>query len=201
MRPTEILMAEHRVIEPVLACLERLADAAESTGRLDLTSAAEAIEFLRTFADGCHHGKEEHHLFPRLVAQGWPRDRGPVGMMLFDHEEGRRLIGAMDEARARAAGGEGAAAAGFAHAARAYAELLRGHIHKEDRVLFPMADRSLDAGEQEALLGAFERTEHEEMGDGTHDRMLALARGLTERLGLGRIVVPEAAACGCHHHD
>jgi hypothetical protein len=30
--------------------------------------------------------------------------------------------------------------------------------------------------------------------------MLALARGLTERLGLGRVVVPEAAACGCHHN-
>jgi hemerythrin-like domain-containing protein len=200
MRPTEILMAEHRVIQPVLECLDRLAEDAEESGRLDVRSAGEAIEFLRTFADGCHHGKEERHLFERLVERGWPKDSGPVGMMLLDHEEGRGLIRAMDQARSACEEGESGAWARFAEAARGYADLLRAHIHKEDRVLFPMADRFLSADDQEALLAAFERTEHEDMGDGTHERMLALARGLTERVGLGKVVLPEAAACGCHHH-
>jgi hemerythrin-like domain-containing protein len=200
MKPTEILMAEHRVIEPVLDCLERLADGAERSGRLDGRSAREAIEFLRTFADGCHHRKEEQHLFEWLAERGWPKDRGPIGMMLLDHDEGRGLIRAMDEAHRRAESGEAAAPVAFAEAARRYVELLRGHIHREDRVLFPMADRLLTAEDQETLLAAFEKTEHEDMGDGTHERMLALARDLTQRLGLGQVVLPEAAACGCAHH-
>ena len=32
--------------------------------------ARKAIEFFRTFADGCHHGKEEDCLFPKLQERG-----------------------------------------------------------------------------------------------------------------------------------
>jgi hemerythrin-like domain-containing protein len=198
MRPTEILSAEHRVIERVLDCLERMAERAEAEGRLDVADAASAIEFLRGFADGCHHGKEERHLFQMLIAKGWPRDRGPVGLMLAEHEEGRALIRAMDEARSATAAGEPEAPGEFAAAARAYTELLRVHIHKEDRVLFPMAGETLADAEEE-LLAAFARTEAEEVGPGTHERFLAVASELAERYGVAPIE-PEAAACGCHHH-
>ena len=44
MRPTVILMTEHRVIEQVLACLEALANRAAETGRLDGDSARQLIE-------------------------------------------------------------------------------------------------------------------------------------------------------------
>lgn len=200
MRPTEILMAEHEVIEMVLSCVERLAGDAGRSGRLDTRSAGEAIEFLRTFADGCHHAKEERHLFERLAERGWPKDGGPIGMMLLDHDEGRGLIRAMADARGRAESGQAAAPVAFAQAARRYVELLRSHIQKENRVLFPMADRFLSDEDQEALLAAFEKTEHEDVGDGTHDRMLALARDLAGSLGLEPVVLPQVAACGCGHH-
>ncbi len=57
MRPTEILMQEHRVIEQVLNCLEIIAQRAEADSKLDTDSANQAIDFLRNFADRCHHGK------------------------------------------------------------------------------------------------------------------------------------------------
>lgn len=196
MTPTEILSAEHRVIERMLQCLDRLAEQATQRGSLDVRSAAAALEFLRTFADGCHHGKEERHLFKALVEKGWPRERGPVGMMLADHDEGRALIRQMDEARAGAERGEAAAPAQFAEAAQAYTDLMRAHIHKEDRVLFPMADRTFAAEEQEALLAAFATTESEDMGAGTHERMLAIARELSERFGLSG---PGEAPATCSH--
>ena len=53
MQPTAILSQEHRVIEVVLNCLERIAAEALESGRLDRESAEQAVDFFKTFADGC----------------------------------------------------------------------------------------------------------------------------------------------------
>jgi hemerythrin-like domain-containing protein len=117
MKATQILMDEDRVIEQVLTCLEKLANRCEAGEKLDSTSALEALEFLRNFADRCHHGKEEGHLFPLLEARGLGRQGGPTGLMLHEHEEGHRLIAAM----ARAV--ESDARREFVRQARAYVGL------------------------------------------------------------------------------
>src|SRR5262245_58489596 len=119
MRPTEILMEEHRVILRVLSCLERCAERAERSGKLDARSASELVDFLATFADRCHHGKEEEQLFPMLVKKGLPREVGPIAVMLAEHEEGRAHVRAMRTAAADIRAPE------FAAHARAFAELLR----------------------------------------------------------------------------
>src|SRR5262245_15379028 len=133
MKATDMLMDEHRVIEQVLDCLEKLADRCASGEKPDSTSALEVFDFFRNFADHCHHGKEEGHLFPLLEARGFSRERGPTGVMLHEHEEGRRLTDAIAAAVERDEPGE------FARHARAYVRLLRDHIGKEDNCLFPMA--------------------------------------------------------------
>ena len=99
MRSTDILQNEHRVIEQVLGCLEKMAAQAVE-GKLDEPSAREALDFFQTFADGCHHHKEEDHLFPLMEAKGFPRHGGPTGVMLHEHEEGRRHVKAMRSALA-----------------------------------------------------------------------------------------------------
>jgi hemerythrin-like domain-containing protein len=178
MRPTEVLSAEHRVIEKVLDCLEEMAAGVEGGGGLNVGDTSQAIDFLRTFADTCHHGKEERHLFRALVAKGWPGDQGPVGVMLSEHEQGRGLIRRMAAACEPTPGEAAPALRDFVVAARAYVALLRAHIRKEDHILFAMADQALDADEQQELLARFETAEEEEIGPGTHERMLAIARGL-----------------------
>ncbi|MCR4413266.1 MAG: hemerythrin domain-containing protein [Thermoguttaceae bacterium] len=175
MKATEILSAEHRVIEQVLDCLERMAEHGERSGRIDVESAEKAIDFFRNFADRCHHGKEESHLFPAMEARGFPREGGPTGVMLYEHELGRGRVSAMSEAVAAAQAGDAAAARRFAEHARAYIALLRDHIEKEDHCLFTMADQALDEAEQSRLLEAFSRVESEHVGAGVHDRYLRLA--------------------------
>ena len=91
-KATELLSDEHRVIERVLAVVEKLA-AAPVEGRLD--SWKQALDFIRHFADGCHHLKEEKVLFPAMEEHGIPRDGGPIGMMLMEHEEGRGYVRTM----------------------------------------------------------------------------------------------------------
>jgi len=69
MKPTEILTQEHRVIECGLDCLMRLVEQSETAGKLDAEAAKKVCDFLRTYADKYHHGKEEAQLFPLMRLQ------------------------------------------------------------------------------------------------------------------------------------
>jgi hemerythrin-like domain-containing protein len=195
MHATDMLMGEHRVIEQVLDCLEKLADRCAAGGGLDVASARQALEFLREFADHCHHGKEEGHLFPLLEARGFRREGGPTGVMLDEHEQGRRHVAAMAAAVVGAAAGHPAAGEAFVRHARDYVRLLREHIQKEDHCLFPMAAQVLTEADRSALLHSFEGVEGGEMGEGTHEEYLRLANDLADRLQ-----VPRARPGGTHAH-
>jgi len=200
MRPTEILEAEHRVIEQVLSCLERMATIGTEAGRIDADPAREAIDFLRNFADRCHHGKEEAQLFPAMESRGFSPENGPTAVMRYEHTVGRKLIGQMDDAVEQASQGSAEHVRVFAHSAREYVGMLREHIRKEDHCLFPMADQALDEAAQQELLRMFERVEHEDIGAGVHERYLALADELAERYGVARKAVASCGGCGCGGH-
>lgn len=191
-----ILSGEHRVILQVLAALEAMA-VRSAAGDLPAADARDALEVLRTFADKCHHGKEEDILFPAL--EGLVPGFGPTQVMRAEHVEGRALIRAMGEALA--AGG----AAAFADAARGYVDLLRTHIGKEDDILFRIAQEMLGPEQDAAILDAYRRIEHDDMGDGTHFRMLAIADRLAGAYGVARAsddaqtMALLTAVCGCKH--
>ena len=48
MQPTDILMNEHRIIEQVLNCLEKILEQCTTEKKLDTKSAKQAIEFFRS---------------------------------------------------------------------------------------------------------------------------------------------------------
>lgn len=196
MQPTAILSSEHRVIEQVLDCLEAMSGRVRADGSLDVARAGQALEVLRTFADRCHHGKEEDVLFAWMARRGMPTHVGPIAVMLDEHVRGRAAIARMDAARAA---GE---AETFAAAANDYVGLLRDHIAKEDGVLFPMAESMLDDGAREEILAAFRAFERDDLGAGVHERMLALADGLAAHFGVPLAAARAPAAAGhvcCGH--
>jgi hemerythrin-like domain-containing protein len=200
MNATDILKEEHRVIEQVLECLAVLAEQSRQTGRLDGASARLAIDFFRHFADGCHHHKEEQGLFPALERKGFPRQGGPTGVMLGEHEQGRQNLQAMAAVRDAAAAGDPEAVERFATEARRYVELLRQHIQKEDHCLFPMSERVFSAQEQQELLESFHAVEHDDVGPGMHEKYLAIADELATRFGVSPTSCAVSAGHGCCHH-
>jgi hemerythrin-like domain-containing protein len=185
LQPTEVLMTEHRAIERMLAVLETAARRLEAGERVRPDLLREAVDFVRNFADRCHHGKEEENLFPRMEARGVPRQGGPLAVMLHEHDEGRAYVGAIAGAIDAYEGGDQAAARTIAENARGYVELLRQHIMKEDNVLFPMADRVLSPDDQQELAARFDQIETEVMGPGVHERYHKLLDDLERELGLG----------------
>jgi hemerythrin-like domain-containing protein len=199
MKATDILRSEHEVILDVLAAIESIGQRAAQSGQLDLASAQEVLDFLRCFADRCHHGKEEQHLFSAMAARGLPREVGPLAVMEHEHDEGRALIARMSEAVVQAEQARDGAASRFAAAAADYVTLMRDHIDKENGVLFPMCDGMLGTAEQDELLRAFETFEHADMGAGAHERFLSLAQGLVQRLGITRAPRASGAHACCGH--
>ena len=115
----------------------------------------------------------------------------PVAAMLQEHEGGRERVRRLEAALDAAAIGDADAVARVAENLSAYAALLRSHIAKENNVLFPLADRLMNADDQRELEAAFERVEAEETGPGEHERLAAIA----DRLG--RVAEEHGASIAC----
>jgi hemerythrin-like domain-containing protein len=182
MLATEILMSEHRVIERVIASLETGARRLEAGQLVRPEFFLNAADFIKGFADGCHHKKEEGVLFKALETAGLPTKGGPVGTMLVEHEQGRAFTAGMRQAALRLQAGQASAAADLIANARGYAALLTQHIQKEDTILFPLADRVLDPQSQNDVAEGFEHVEHEETGEGVHEKYLGIADGLEREM-------------------
>ena len=182
MRPTEILMHEHQVILLVLKGVEREANAIATSGSFDAQKLSEIVDFFKNFTDKCHHGKEEKHLFEKMIERGMPRDEGPIAVMLMEHEQGRAYVRSMAEQIEKAQGGDTDALNALSTAMRDYAALLKEHIHKEDNILFPMADELFTEADQKELSEAFDRVEKYEIGEGVHEKYHEFAHRLAEGL-------------------
>ncbi|MEE9914108.1 MAG: hemerythrin domain-containing protein [Deltaproteobacteria bacterium] len=180
MKPTEILKEEHKLVLLMLKIMEAVCTRLSQGQAVSTEDLAAIIDFIRTFADGCHHAKEEKLLFVALEKAGMPQNDGPVAVMLSEHALGRGYVQGMDSALGMMKNGDPSAAGAFAKNARGYIELLVNHIDKEDRVLFVMADQRLSPEAQTELLEGFDRVEREETGAGVHEKYHALLHRLRD---------------------
>lgn len=192
-RPTDVLHAEHRIIERVLHVVDGLARKARTGEEVDRDDARDAIDFIVSFADRCHHGKEEAELFPAMERCGLPREAGPTAVMRAEHDEGRAHVQAMRTA-VEASPFDAAA---FARHGGAFASLLRDHIMKEDQVLFPMAEQMLPEQAKAELRAVFQRVDEHDIGDAERARCLAIADRLVAKYGTPDAPKGPGDACCC----
>jgi len=153
--PTGILRDQHRNILKIADLLEHVLTAAGEGGP-DYEAVDDCVTFIRLYADALHHGKEEDLLFPELVSRGMPKDGGPIAVMLHEHAEGRRFARAMAAELPAAREGDADARGRLERAGRGYVALIRGHIMKEDHILFNMADQMIDEPACRSLCAAYD---------------------------------------------
>jgi len=152
MKPTDVLKEEHQAILLTLRILDKIS-ADLSAGRpIQPDHLDQIVDFIRTFADRCHHGKEEDLLFTAMEEAGVPRQGGPIGVMLHEHELGRQYVRGLASALTAYRAGESGAASKIVENARGYSSLLAQHIAKEDNILYPIADDCLSPAKQDELL-------------------------------------------------
>ncbi|HIJ79145.1 MAG: PAS domain-containing protein [Desulfobulbaceae bacterium] len=165
----EYLVAEHEMIERAMAVLKeqllKLQDNAQDTIKLQ-----RAIDFLLEFGDKIHNKKEEEHLFPLMEQRGIPREGGPLGVMLMEHEAERGLLATM---LLKVSGLKKAAADArlrFRDEGLEYLAIRSEHIWKENDVLYPMARRVFKDNDNAELIDHFARINTETYGPEAWDK-------------------------------
>ena len=144
MNAIEIMMNEHRHIEEMLnimraACLKILTHEDIDYNDFDLM-----IKFVRNYADGHHHNKEEVILFNIMTDNlGVLAEKLIKYGMLVEHDLGRLYISNLEEALGKVKNGNEESKLDLIGNAIAYCDLLKRHIDKEDRVVYTFAEREL----------------------------------------------------------
>jgi len=180
MTPGGQLKDEHEGILLMLKILDKVSGKMKKQGKVEFMHLEQIVDFFKIFADKCHHGKEEDLLFPEMEKAGIPRDRGPIGVMLAEHVQGRAYVRAMGEAVEALKKADPKAQGKFIENASNYITLLTQHIDKENNILFPMGDRVLNRDLQKQLVEKFEIVEREKIGVGTHEKFHKLLHQLKE---------------------
>lgn len=164
MSLTEELKLEHQAVITILEILRQVSVKINSDEPVDIQHLEQLLKILKEFVDQSHHGKEEKILFTGLEKAGFPKEGGPVGVMLIEHDNGRSYIQGMRNAVALVKAGDEDALKNFVANALSYSSLMVDHIYKEDNILYPMADMHLPAEVKEAMLNDFKRIETETIG-------------------------------------
>jgi len=172
---TDLLMADHEQTEQVIDALEK--KWLEKKPAADTVK--KAIRYFSEFADACHNQKEEQHLFPRLSAAGIPRQSGPLGVMLMEHERSKQLLAEFCDLGNRYVAGETAVADDLVKVFLEYGALLKNHYWKENDILYPMGRKVLGPEEDAAIVKGIEELEAS-LGADTRKTYQKLAREITE---------------------
>jgi hemerythrin-like domain-containing protein len=194
MLPSGPLMIEHRLIERVIALAQVEARRIDEGGEVDAALAAAVVDFMRTYADRTHHGKEEDILFKVLAKMDISSDdRTLMDELIREHERARSLVGALGRAARDAAAGVADARVGVVQALSAIAALYPEHIRKEDERFFPAAMRYLSTETRQTMLAEFADFDREMI----HERYRGAVESLEDARGIvGRRPRPSGRAAG-----
>jgi hemerythrin-like domain-containing protein len=112
-----------------------------------------AVDFIRTYADRCHHGKEEDILFRDLGGKKLTDEhKCTMEELVEEHRWGRKTTGRLVEANTRYIQGNKEALSAIMDCIKSLVEFYPRHIEKEDKHFFiPCMDYFTEA-EKEAML-------------------------------------------------
>lgn len=150
------LMIEHRLIEGMIAVIQRKLERAAETQSIDPYFVDAAVDFIRMYADRTHHGKEEDILFRDLRKKNMSADHQRImNELIEEHIFGRQTTKALVEANVRYRKGDASALLEVTAQLRTLAGFYPKHIKKEDAVFFPAALAHFTENEDQALLAEF----------------------------------------------
>ena len=137
MNPIDLLKQEHVVILRMGQDIERRLRSFREHDQVDTAYVDTAIDFIRTYADFCHHGKEEGILF--LALEGKELEPPLVHLMkelVLEHDWARATTKRLAEANRAYAEGDTDQLAPGLRLLRQIQSFYPGHITKEESRFF-----------------------------------------------------------------
>ena len=144
MNTIDVMIEEHKNILRMLKVVRSVSFQILKGKEINYDDYGKIIDFIRNYADGHHHGKEEKFLFQEMI-----NNLGRVGEnlithgMLVEHDQGRLYIRDLELALERVKSGEEESKLDVIANGVGYANLLARHIEKEDNVVYTFAAKQL----------------------------------------------------------
>ena len=150
-------MIEHRLIERMLKVVEAEVARITKEGNANVAFIDIAVDFIQTYADRCHHGKEEDILFRDLAKKGLsPEYKKTMDELIQEHIYGRKTTKELIAARDKYSKGDKKALPDIIRSLTALVEFYPKHIEKEDKHFFLPCMKYFTQQEQDAMLNEFQ---------------------------------------------
>lgn len=162
MLPIGYLMIEHRLIDRVIALIEKESERIKRDKMSDAAFIGQVIDFLKAYADKGHHGKEEDILFRDLSSKDLSSEhKTTMQGLIDDHAIARRTVKSLEEANKIYMSGDKGALGAIVGFLNDLALMYPAHIEKEDKHFFVPVMAYLSPKEQAAMLDAFKEFDRE----------------------------------------
>jgi len=155
MKPIGPMMWEHRLIEKMLRLFDGEIIKINENKKVDTVFIDTAVDFIRTYADRTHHGKEEDILFRDLAKKKLSQEHARiVNELIEEHKYGRKTVGKLVAAKERYLSGEDTSQEVIDYL-KELAHFYPTHIQKEDKHFFYPCMEYFTREEQDAMLLEF----------------------------------------------
>lgn len=145
MNTIEIMMEEHKYISRMLKVVRSICYRAYKDKNINFEDFKDVLYFIRIYADGLHHKKEEIMLFNKMVENlGTVAEKTINYGMLVEHDMGRMYVKGLDEALHKYQEGNEESVIDIVANAISYTNLLERHIDKEDNVIYKFGQKQLN---------------------------------------------------------
>lgn len=148
-------MIEHRLIEKMIEIIKNKIPEMKDTRTVDTRFIDTAVDFIKTYADMTHHGKEEDILFRECTRKNMSNsDTGAMKDLINEHIYGRMIVSELLEAKENYLNGQDTMDT-IVEKLNALVEFYPEHIRKEDDVFFPNSEKYFSEAEQNRMLEEF----------------------------------------------
>jgi len=156
MMPVGPLMIEHRLIERMIKQLKEKSQRFQKEKAADILFIDKAVDFIRRYADRCHHGKEEGILFRDLVKkQLQPEHKKIMDELVREHTYARNATKRLIAAKEKYVQQDKTVLFDIIKLMAGLAEFYPKHIEKEDKHFFLPCMNYFSKQEQAAMLNEF----------------------------------------------
>jgi hemerythrin-like domain-containing protein len=187
MQPIGPLMIEHRLIERLLTLMARECKRIKDNVEVDPEFAFvdpvfidTAVDFIRTYADRCHHGKEEEILFQALAAKDLaPEHRQAMKELSREHVWAREATAGLVRAKEGYLLEKPGALNDLIEHLEKLVEFYPRHIAKEDKHFFIPCMVYFSQAEQADLLARMQEFDRQLI----HEKYRGLVESMEHRGG------------------
>ena len=133
MQPRGPLMIEHRLIERMISLIDKEVKRIEMGNAVNQSFIAATVDFIRTYADRTHHGKEEEILF-RDLSKKRVSDSDTIVMkeLIQEHAIGRETTADLIKSAALYQKGDKTALSLIIQNLQKFVDFYPRHIEKEE---------------------------------------------------------------------